>query len=391
MIIVVAGTIGRSVTGGQAWANLHYLLGLRALGHDVYYLEDVGHWSETYDWQTQCNTSSLDHPASYIERVLAAHGFADKWIYSTTDESRGMILAQLRELCDEADLLLIRGVPMLVWREEYDAPCRRAFIDVDPAFTQIRLANQEPAFVETLTRCETLFTYATRIQRADCLIPSAGRTWHPTVPPIDLDTWRAAPLLENAPLTTVVRWRGVYDVEHEGVRYGQRDQEFPKFFELPRATGLCFRVALIGGGREQLESHGWQVIDGGQTTQDLDSYRAFITQSRGEFGIAKQCYVDTRGGWFSDRSASYLAAGRPVVIQDTGVGDWLPCGRGVLMFRTFAEAVAAVADLEANYKLHSIHAHRIAKNYFDATHVLGKLLDEARESIVAAGNRGSEA
>ena len=382
LIIILAGTIGRSVTGGQTWANLHYLLGLRALGHDAYYLEDVGEWSETYDWRTQCNTNSLDHPANYIDHALSAHGFGNKWIYRTNDDCRGMSIAQFGELCEQADLLLIRGVPILVWRPDYDAPRRRAFIDVDPGFTQIRLANREPAFVETMAHCESVFTYATRMGRPDCTIPSAERIWHPTVPPIDLDAWPALTPIPTAPWTTIVRWRGVNDVQHNGVRYGQRDQEFPKFFGLPHATGARFRIALIGDGRTALEVNGWEVVDGGEATPDLESYRRFISDSRGELGIAKQCYVDTRGGWISDRSVSYLAAGRPVIVQDTGIGDWLSVGRGVLTFQSYGDAAAAVADLEANYELHAASARQIAERFFDAKHVLGKLLDEANNSIV---------
>ena len=181
----------------------------------------------------------------------------------------------------------------------------------------------------------------------------SGTIWQPTVPPIDLDAWPVLPPQPDAPLTTIVRWRGVHDVKHNGAEYGQRDKEFPKFFGLPRATGASFRVALIGEGRASLEQHGWQVVDGGHATQDLESYRTFIAESRAEIGIAKQCYVNTRGGWFSDRSASYLAAGRPVVVQDTGIGDWLPVGRGVLTFRSFEEAMAAVAELEANFEVHA--------------------------------------
>jgi hypothetical protein len=384
LIIIVAGTIGRSVTGGQAWANLHYLLGLRALGHDVYYLEDVGQWSETYDWQNQCNTASLDYPANYIDRALAAHGFGDKWIYRTSDDSRGMNLAQFYELCGNADLMLIRGVPIVVWRSEYDSPGQRAFIDVDPGFTQIRLANHEAAFVETVARCETLFTFGTCIGRSNCTIPTVGRVWRATVPPIDLDAWPVVPLCKDAPLTTIVRWRGVHDVQYNGIHYGQREKEFPKFLDLPRQTGGRFQVALIGEGRELLEKHGWQVVDGGQATHDLDAYRKIIAESRGELGVAKNCYVDTRGGWLSDRSASFLAAGRPAVIQDTGIGEWLPVGRGVLTFQSVGEAASAIAELGANYEWHALHARQIAETYFDAARVLGKLLNDAGVSSVTA-------
>ena len=188
-------------------------------------------------------------------------------------------------------------------------------------------------------------------------------------------------------LTMIIRWRGVRDVQYDGVQYGQREKEFPKFLELPRATGGRFQVALIGEGRELLEKHGWKVLDGGQATRDLDAYRKIIAESRGEFGVAKNCYVDTRGGWFSDRSASFLAAGRPVVIQDTGIGGWLPVGRGVLTFQSHNEAVTVIAELDGNYEEHALHARHIAEIYFDASKVLEKLLNDTALSEVKASRR----
>jgi hypothetical protein len=380
VIIILAGTIGRSVTGGQAWANLHYLLGLRALGHDVYYLEDVGDWSETYDWQSQCNTSALDHPARFINDSLAPFGFGQRWTFRTTDDARGIPLTDYDELCRTADLLLIRGVPMLSWRDEYSRPRRRAFIDVDPGFTQLRLLNGEPALAETVARCETLFTYATAIGRAECLIPDAGRTWLPTVPPIDPAAWPASPAPSDTAFSTIVRWRGVHDVELGGLRYGQRDREFPKFFDLPRLTGERFRVALLGEGRDSLERHGWEVVDGGEATSTITSYRDFILQSKAEFGIAKQCYVEMRSGWISDRSVSYLAAGRPVVVQDTGVGDEYRAGQGFVTYRTPDEAVAAVADVSANYQSCARQATALVREHFDAQRVLEQVLAAACDS-----------
>jgi hypothetical protein len=374
VIVIVAGTIGRSVTGGQAWANLHYLLGLRGLGRDVYYLEDVGDWSETYDWKSQCNTTSLDYPARFIHESLAPHGFGDRWSYRTTDEGRGISLSDLKELCRAASLLIVRGVPMLQWRDEYDLPRRRAFIDVDPGFTQLRLLNKDPALVETVARCETLFTYATAIGQPQCLIPDFGRRWLPTVPPIDSSTWSSAPTPIDAPFSTIVRWRGVHDVELGGVHYGQRDQEFPKFFDLPQRTGERFRIALLGEGRAALEAHGWEVVDGGEATTTLASYRDFIVQSKAEFGIAKQCYVEMRGGWISDRSVSFLAAGRPVVVQETGVSEEFRDDKSFVTYGTADEAASAVSDVSANYHAHAEQTSALVSQHFEAARVVEKLL-----------------
>jgi hypothetical protein len=374
MLIVLAGSIGRSVTGGQAWANLQYLLGLRALEHEVYYLEDSGQWSIVYDWEAGQPTWDADYPAGYIRDVLQCHGWGERWAYRTADESRGLSIAAVRELCAAADLLLIRGIPFLQWRPEYDLPKRRAFIDIDPGFTQIRLANNEPAFAETIAKCEDLFTFAQRIDRPDCKIPRVNRRWLPTLPPVFLDGWPFVSPGATANFTTIARWRGMKDVHYEGVVYGQRDREFPKFLELPRRTGQPFLLALTGGGESECQQHGWEIVPGWMASKSPDDYRRFVQQSRAEFGVAKHCYVETRGGWFSDRSVCYLASGRPVVVQDTGLSDWLPTGAGVLAYRTLQDAVAQVQAVNSDYESHHMAARKIAQEYFDSAGVLQRLL-----------------
>lgn len=377
MLIILSGAIGRSVTGGQAWANLQYLIGLRALGHEVYYLEDVGDWSNTYDWEAGHHTDSLDYPGEYIRRSLEPYGFGNQWTYRAGDKSRGLSIDEMRRLCVEAELLLIRGVPFIVWRSEYELPRRRAFIDVDPGFTQIRLALQEPAFSETLGKCERLFTLAQRIGKPDCPIPTVGRQWIKTLSPVALDAWPVSSPSVDGAFTTVVRWRGLKDVQYNGVEYGQRDREFPKFVDLPQHSNQTFRIALTGGSAERLTRHGWDVVDGWQVSKDTASYQRFIQESRAELGIAKHCYVATRGGWFSDRSVCYLASGRPVLLQDTGLLDWLPTGSGVLTFSDSTEALERIDQLNSDYDLHSSAARHIAEEHFSATKVLSRLLESA--------------
>ncbi|HYP21013.1 MAG TPA: glycosyltransferase family 1 protein, partial [Chloroflexia bacterium] len=192
MRIIVSGAIGRSYVGGQAWVYMQYLAGLRELGHDVYYLEDCGEESWVYHWEEQQLTTDLDYPAAYVNDCLALIGFGDRWIYRAGADSRGMPMEQFEQLCSGADLLLVRAVPLTVWRREYDLPRRRAFIDVDPGFTQISLLNGEPTLTSTVNRCERLFTYGQGIGRPDCLMPTAGREWLKTVPPVALAYWPVA-------------------------------------------------------------------------------------------------------------------------------------------------------------------------------------------------------
>jgi hypothetical protein len=348
---------------------------MRDLGHDVYYLEDVGDWSNTYDWEAGQHTDSLDYPGDYIRQSLEPYGFRDRWIYRAGSQSCGLSIEEMRQLCAEADLLLIRAVPFIVWRPEYDLPRRRAFIDVDPGFTQIRLAKGEPAFMETLGKCEQLFTISPRIGKPDCEIPTAGRKWHSTLPPVAVEQWPVKPLPEHAAFTSVIRWRGFKDMEYEGQSYGQRDREFPKFLDLPQRTSAELEIALTGGSRDKLVNAGWTVVDGWRSSCTTQAYQAFIQNSLAEFGVAKQCYVATRGGWFSDRSVCYLASGKPVIVQDTGLSGWLPTGRGVIAFRSLDEAVRAVEQVQSEYDAHSNAARRIAEEYFCTEKVLDELLE----------------
>ena len=174
-----------------------------------------------------------------------------------------------------------------------------------------------------------------------------------------------------------MRWQGFREATYNGVSYGQRDKEFPSFLDLPRLTPQRFRIAQMGIEPKLLESHGWEVAPGEVISRTPASYRAFIQQSRAEFSVPKNGYVKMRGGWFSDRSVCYLAAGRPVLIEDTGLSDWLPVGEGLVTFADLNEAAAAVSRINDDYERHRRAARRIAENIFPAGRVLPALLDMA--------------
>jgi hypothetical protein len=358
---------------------MQYLAGLRDLGHDVYYLEDCGEESWVYHWEEQQLTTDLDYPAAYVRDCLSLIGFGDRWIYRAGSESRGMPVEQFEQLCSGADLLLVRAVPLTVWRKEYHLPRRRAFIDVDPGFTQISLLNGDPALTSNVDRCERLFTYGQGIGRPDCLIPAAGRDWLKTVPPVALDYWPVAEESEGAAthFTTVIRWRGFRDAEYNGVNYGQRDREFPHYIDLPRLTRQPFRVAALGADLESLAEHGWDAVSGEVESMTPRQYQRFIQGSRAEFGVAKHLYVEMRTRWFSDRSVCYLASGRPVLAQSTGIEDLLPVGEGIVTFRSLQEAISGVDHINSDYERHRRAARQIAETCFAARHVLSDLLSGA--------------
>jgi hypothetical protein len=376
MTIIFAGTIGRSGLGGQAWAVLQYLLGFRALGHDVYYLEDCGRSSWVYIWEKEDWTHELDYPAAYVNACLEPFGLGNRWIYRDNYRSLGVALPEFLEVCAKADLLIMRASPFWNWRKEYEGPGRRVFMDVDPGFTQITLANGDQGWVEGVARAERRFTFGQRIGAPDCSIPQNGGPWLKTVPPVFLPEWPEADS-EATHFTSVMRWQGFKDVTHDGVAYGQRDKEFPRFFELPKATPQKFCIAQMGIKPEVLTAHGWETVHGEVISRTPALYRDFIRDSRAEFSVPKNGYVRMRGGWFSDRSVCYLASGRPVLIEDTGLRDWLPVGEGVVTFSDLAEAANGVERINADYPRHRHAARRIADQFFATDQVLPRFLKDA--------------
>ncbi len=376
MIIIFAGTIGLSGLGGQAWAVLQYLLGFRALGHDVYYVEDCGRSSWVYIWETEEWTHQLDYPAAYVHACLAPFGFGERWIYRDNYRSLGMPLDKFLEICAATDLLVMRATPFWTWRKEYAGPRRRAFIDVDPGFTQITLANGDKGWVDGIARADRRFTLGQRIGATDCTIPPTGGPWLKTLPPVFLPEW-PVPSSEATHFTSVMRWQGFREVTHNGVSYGQRDKEFPRFLDLPGATSQKFCIAQMGIKPELLRSHGWETVPGEIISKTPGSYRDFIQRSRAEFSVPKNGYVKMRGGWFSDRSVCYLASGRPVLIEDTALADWLPVGEGLLTFTDTAGALGGIEQINADYSGHRRAARQLAEQTFATNRVLPPFLDAA--------------
>ncbi len=380
MVIVFAGNIGRSGIGGKAWANMQYLAGLTALGHDVVYLEDCGRESWVYNWDTDDATTDLAYPAAYVRACLEPLGLAKKSIYRAGDRYEGMSPEDLLDVCAGADLLIVWADPLSVWRKAYDLPRRRIFIDVDPGFTQLALVDGDPQLQETLAHCERLFTVGANIGTPGCTIPDNGRPWLKTVPPVALAHWPLAANGAAAYFTSVMSWRGFRDVHHEGEFYGQKDAEFPKFLDLPRLTSQPLLVAqLVEGEADPLADHGWTTVPGRTVSATPAAYQSFIQGSRAEFGVAKHGYVLTQGGWFSDRSVCYLASGRPTLVQDTGLMNWIPTGEGIVPFRDLTEAVRGIEAINADYEKHRKAARRLAEEYFAADVVLPRLLEASLE------------
>ncbi len=375
MIIILSGSIGRLPLGGHAWVDMQYMAGLREMGHEVFYTEECGEESWVYNWETEQLTTDLAYPSAYVRDCLQSLDMQDKWIYRAGEQSLGMSAEELRELCSRADLFIVRAVPLPRWRPEYMWPRRRIFIDADPGFTQISILNGHPELIDTIERCDRLFTIGQCIGEASCPIPTVGREWVKTVPPVSLTHWPVAEYNPAMHFTSIMQWRGFRDVTYEGIAYGQKDREFPKYVDLPMQTAQPFEIALIGNPPQDLGKHGWRVIPGWLPSRTPESYRAYIQGSRAEFGVAKHGYVKMQGGWFSDRSVCYLASGRPVLVEDTGLADWLPVGEGVVTFRDVSTALCGIEAINANYDQHRRAARLLAEEYFSAERALPPLLE----------------
>ena len=382
MRIVVAGYLVRYPLGGYAWQTAHYLLGLRALGHDAWFYEETGYYSPAYNPVTQEYGPSYGYGIAAAGEFLGRIGFGDRWLfvdtYSGTEHRPGGRGADA--LLREADLLVnLSGVNEIPSERRGGRPA--IYIDLDPTFTQLRLLNEDKSLREMLDQHTWLFTFGENIGTPRSPIPTGGYTWHPTRQPIVTAYWAHGGPPGTA-YTTIGKWdSSERDIECGGERYrwSKRDQ-WQGCLDLPARTGARFEMAMdvhSEGDREQLGRYGWRVVDPLTVSTDPWRYREYVRASRGEFSLAKDMNVRLRSGWFSDRSAEYLAAGRPVVLQDTGYGDVLPLGPGLHRFRTVEEAADAVRAIEADYARASAHATDVARECFDAERVLGQMLRTA--------------
>jgi len=369
--IVLAGIIGRYPFGGVTWCSLMYLLGLRALGHEVLYIEDTGEC--VYD--PERNEIALDpsYGTRYIQASLEPFGLGDRWSFVNYDGSyHGLARDAVRSFCADADLFVNLSGGAWFWRDEYRSIPRRVFVDSDPVFTQLAIAKAEPWYVEFFRGFDRLFTFGANIGTPASDVPTCGFVWHPTRQPVITELWRTDRPPTRDRFTTVMTWRteSFTDVE------GNKDREFMGFIELPRLTTSRFELA-VNGPMGLLAEHGWGPVEAMGVSRSLWDYRDFIRGSKAEFGVAKHAYVSRRSGWFSDRTECYLAAGRPAVVQDTGWSAHLPSGTGLVGFSTVAEAVAGLERVERDYAAHSARAAEIARECFDASRVLPAFLEDA--------------
>ncbi len=389
--IIVLGYIVRGPLGGMSWHYLQYVMGLNRLGHDVYFVEDSDDYPSCYDPTRHVTDTDSTYGLQYAQSTFERVGLARRWAYhdAHTATWHGPCAEHMPTLCKGADLLLnISGAnPLRPWLMEIPV---RALIDTDPVFEQIRQLTLPER--RELARQHTVFlSFGEGINRQGSPVPDDGLPWQATRQPIVLDAWPVTPGPAEGKFTTVMQWDSYPVQEYGGCRYGMKSDSFKVYMDLPKKVGPVLQLALGGSSapRDLLRSKGWDLIDPLATTRDILAYQDYIRSSKAEFGVAKHGYVAGRSGWFSERSAAYLASGRPVLTQETGFSDWMETGSGVIPFSTPEEALWGIDEINSNYEFHCRAAREVAEEYFDARKVLPHLLDSALNKSQEV-TRGSE-
>lgn len=379
--LVVLHLAGRYPLGGIGWQAVHHVLGLARLGHDVFYVEDSR--ANPYDPRIKSVVVDSSYGVAFLADVMARFGLADRWAYvdGATGVCHGLSWERLRQLYREADgLFNVCGATEL--KEEHLRCPVRVYLETDPVFEQIRVAEGDRRAIAALEEHTHHFTYGENLGQPDCPIPVEKFSWRTTRPPVIPELWEAHVNAAAERFTTVATWKNVgKDIRFRGETYHwSKHMNFLEVIDLPRRTLQRLELALEvddEGARDLLVRHGWLITDAFEASRDLTAYQRHIERSRGEFTVSKDLVVRTRSGWFSDRSVCYLAAGKPVVTQDTGFGKYVPTGAGLFAYQTVEEAAAALDEVNRDYARHCRAARGIAEEYFAADRVLGRLCRDA--------------
>jgi hypothetical protein len=373
--IAVSGSLAqRPGRAGHAWVFLNYLLGFRDLGHEVLFLDRLE--AAMLDPGEAGTSVRHSRAACWLVETMAGADLGDCYcLLLDGGETIGLSRAGALERLGRASLLLdFNG--FLADEELLAVASRRVFFDIDPGFAQIW---SELGLTEMLSGHDAFATVGLNLGAPGCTVPTGGREWVTTTQPVLLERWPA--VAAGAGFTSVGSWRGPFGpVEFEGMTYGLRAHEFRRFAELPRHCDAPFEIALDidpadAGDAERLRAGGWALADPAAVAADLDTYRSYLQGSLAEISIAKGMYVQSHGGWFSDRSACYLASGKPVLAQDTGFGEHLPVGEGLLSFDDMEGAVVGAEAILAAPERHARAAREIAEEHFDSRKVLPALLE----------------
>jgi hypothetical protein len=375
VIILVSGMMaGDPDQGGATWAVLQYILGFQKLGHTVYFVEPLNQNAIPPGGSLAGSRS-----AAYFRNVVAEFGLLDNsaLLLQGTFETVGLSYQKLREVVKDVDILV--NISGMLEDENLVSPIpKRIYVDLDPAFNQLWHATQG---IDMRFKGHNRFvTVGQAIGTSECSVPVCGIEWKAIFPPVVLERFSGDREIHHDAFTTIANWRAYGSIEYDGVLYGQKAHSVRTFMDLPLKSPNTFTLALSIDSAEKkdlqaLSMGGWKLLDPVAVAGTPGKYRAFVEGSRAEIGIAKSGYVVSRCGWFSDRSACYMACARPVVCQDTGIRRSLPVGCGLFSFSNADEAIAGIDAINSNYAFHSRAAREIASEYFNSSRVLAKLVE----------------
>ena len=383
--IVVSGALAnKPLHGGEAWVRLSWIQGLKKLGFQVYFVEQIAR-ETCVDARGTVVPFGDSVNLAYFREVVEQFGLSDSaaLIYDNGEQFGeqlyGLREQELFELAESAALLVnISG--HLTWPPLMERLRLKAYIDIDPGFTQFWHAEGNPG--AHLAGHDYFFTIGENIGQPGCTIPTGGIPWRAIRQPVVLEDWPVTDCVPPRRFTTIASWRGPFGtVTYAGRTFGLKVHEFRKFVELPERSDQVFEIALNIHPADHkdlnsLLSHGWQIVDPGTVARDPAAFRHYIQGSGAEFSVAQGIYVDTDSGWFSDRSVRYLASGKPVLVQDTGFSRQLPVGEGLVPFRSLDEAAAGAERIAGDYDRHCRAARALAEQYFDSDRVLGRMLEQ---------------
>ncbi len=375
--IAVLGYIVRGPLGGLAWHHLQYVLGFKKLGFEVLFIEDSEDYPACYNPETNEMGTDASYGLRFIDESFKSLGLSELWAYFDFHTNQWFGYQKAAEFFQSADILLnLSGVnPLREWSVQVP---KRVFIDTDPAFVQIRHLSDENA--RNLAEQHNLFfTFGENFGADNCEIPSDGFDWKPTRQPVVLDVWKATKGNKNRHWTTIMQWDSYKTVNFNGREFGMKSKSFEALLDFPSQTDETFELGVgsVSAPRDLLAKKGWKVTNPLIPTKTIWTYQDFIRNSKAEFSVAKDGYVKSQSGWFSERSAVYLASGRPVLTQETGFSKFIETGKGLLSFTNPAEALEGIEQINKAYDFHCRAARRIAEEYFDYRMILRDLLDKS--------------
>lgn len=381
--LVVLGLLTRLPYAGVVWQTLHYLEGFRRLGYDVHYVDAHGSMPLTFFRHDE--DDGWRRAAEWLDATMRWMGFADRWAYAPRhagDRHYGLPASQLKALYRDAALILnLHGGTEP--RPELTATGRLVYLETDPVQLQVELADGVQSTVDFLDAHDAYFTFAENLGRPDCALDADERyEFKPTRQPVLMDRWPLQPLPPGPPrFTTVANWQQTHrNVQYRGeTYYWSKHREFRRILDLPGRVDAQLELALAKIGptdRERLTDRGWTVVEAAEASTTPGIYHEYIVGSHAELTVAKDQNVRLRTGWFSDRSATYLASGRPVITQDTGFASAVPEGEGLLAFTDLDSAAAAVDKVCSDHRHHALAARGVAEELFGSDVVLRSLLHE---------------